>query len=481
MKYFLDTEFIEGFAKPVSFLPTLGSYNKPYHKLQLVSIALVAEDGREYHALSNEFKPISANDFVRTKVYPQLIESFDKDNLLTKAQKKAPITAQIETLQRLYGKPNALIAYEIYEFVNHGLVVGGKNIRVELTTGKYGRDAFFEKHNITVIDGCCYANPDFYGYYADYDWVLFCSLFGDMSKLPKGFPMYCRDLKQMLDEEVHENMSNPESALVTSVSAADIQTFVKHKTLPLNFWLTQIKKSTNYPKNEKEHCALADAKWNLQLYLFITQTHAMAKKLNNLDELAAQFGTDKLEHGYMQHYAKHLPINVKKLLEIGCFKGASLRMWQKLYGPKTEIHTIDLFSEHLTTEQCFNEGFVPHKGSQSDIDFLYTVKEMFDVIIDDGSHNSLDQAVSFKHLFVNNLCSGGIYVIEDLHCCNEEFYRQNGNLAFEDTMLAELKQWTKKRGFAGKMFSEGENETFSKLIEKVWVYDDKIAFIQKKK
>jgi|DEB0MinimDraft_6_1074348.scaffolds.fasta_scaffold20035_2 hypothetical protein len=42
-------------------------------------------------------------------------------------------------------------------------------------------------------------SPEFYGYYADYDWVVFCWIFGRMIDLPEHFPMYCIDLKQILD------------------------------------------------------------------------------------------------------------------------------------------------------------------------------------------------------------------------------------------------------------------------------------------
>lgn len=38
--------------------------------------------------------------------------------------------------------------------------------------------------------------PEFWAYYADYDWVVLCQLFGRMIDLPKGWPMFCRDLKQ---------------------------------------------------------------------------------------------------------------------------------------------------------------------------------------------------------------------------------------------------------------------------------------------
>lgn len=43
-------------------------------------------------------------------------------------------------------------------------------------------------------------NPVFWGYYADYDWVVLCQLYGRMADLPQTWPMYCRDLKQLVDE-----------------------------------------------------------------------------------------------------------------------------------------------------------------------------------------------------------------------------------------------------------------------------------------
>jgi hypothetical protein len=40
--------------------------------------------------------------------------------------------------------------------------------------------------------------PQIWGYYADYDWVALCQLFGRMIDLPKHFPMYALDLKQLV-------------------------------------------------------------------------------------------------------------------------------------------------------------------------------------------------------------------------------------------------------------------------------------------
>lgn len=42
--------------------------------------------------------------------------------------------------------------------------------------------------------------PQWWAYYADYDWVALCQLYGTMMDLPDGWPMYCRDVKQYADE-----------------------------------------------------------------------------------------------------------------------------------------------------------------------------------------------------------------------------------------------------------------------------------------
>lgn len=42
--------------------------------------------------------------------------------------------------------------------------------------------------------------PEFWAYYADYDWVVLCQLFGRMIDLPDTWPMYCRDVKQLCDD-----------------------------------------------------------------------------------------------------------------------------------------------------------------------------------------------------------------------------------------------------------------------------------------
>lgn len=53
-----------------------------------------------------------------------------------------------------------------------------------------------EPHNETGE----HSDLEFWAWYAAYDWVVLCQLFGRMIDLPEGWPMYCRDFKQTVDE-----------------------------------------------------------------------------------------------------------------------------------------------------------------------------------------------------------------------------------------------------------------------------------------
>lgn len=105
--------------------------------IDLISIGIVSEDTRRLYLVSSEFDESKASEWV-------------KDNVIS----------------RIYSYPRysrAHIKDAILKFV--------------------GEDK----------------SPEFWAYYADYDWVVFCWLFGAMIDLPKGWPMYCRDLKQEAD------------------------------------------------------------------------------------------------------------------------------------------------------------------------------------------------------------------------------------------------------------------------------------------
>ena len=167
MRYFIDTEFIELHDQQVGG-PTI----------ELISIGVVCEDGREYYAISKEFEPGYASDWVIDNVIEKLPPRTDP------AWKSRPTIRQ-----------------NILDFIGE--------------------------------------SPEFWGYYADYDWVVFCWLFGTMMDLPKGCPKYCRDLKQWSD-----SLGAPK--------------FTGDKG--------------------EEHNALADARWNKNLHTYLEQFEALGLK-----------------------------------------------------------------------------------------------------------------------------------------------------------------------------------------------------------
>jgi hypothetical protein len=49
-------------------------------------------------------------------------------------------------------------------------------------------------------------DPEFWAYYAAYDWVALCQLYGRMMDLPEGWPMLCRDVKVFQLDKGHIEM-----------------------------------------------------------------------------------------------------------------------------------------------------------------------------------------------------------------------------------------------------------------------------------
>lgn len=233
MKYYLDTEFIENFKKPIKWLPTIGSFNKPYHFIDLISIGIKAEDGREYYAVCNEFNPNDADEWVKENVIKPI---YDEDEQI-----------HYDRAKHIPG-----LCYEYREYTAKRFKSLFK--RKGKSKSEIRRDiVFFMGGDIDDIASCFYVPKDIeiYAYYADYDWVVFCGMFGRMINLPSGMPMYCKDLKQILDEyadRYDDHFTGAESQQAK---------------------LSWIKNKDTFPKQENEHNALDDAKWNKKLHEFL--------------------------------------------------------------------------------------------------------------------------------------------------------------------------------------------------------------------
>jgi hypothetical protein len=203
----------------------------------------------------------------------------------------------------------------------------------------------------------------------------------------------------------------------------------------------------------------------------------------NLTDLASKHLTDKLEHGYLPHYQQHLPAQCRSLLEIGAAKGFSALLWQEFY-PDCDIHLLDLFldANHVSVKWCREHFFVPHQGDQGSLKVLAAIPDQFEVIIDDGSHRADHQLISFKHLFFNNLVSGGMYAIEDCHCNTLPFYWGDGAVTmFEYTALHMFKTLKETGELINPYFNEGETEIFKSLIDRIEIVEnDKLILVWRK-
>ncbi|MDE2106739.1 MAG: 3'-5' exoribonuclease [Patescibacteria group bacterium] len=75
-------------------------------------------------------------------------------------------------------------------------------------------------------------NPEFWAYYADYDWVALCQLFGTMMQLPKGWPMFCLDLKQSVylagDPSLPEQVGVEHNALADALWTKSAWEWLQH-------------------------------------------------------------------------------------------------------------------------------------------------------------------------------------------------------------------------------------------------------------
>lgn len=135
-----------------------------------------------------------------------------------------------------------------------------------------------------------------------------------------------------------------------------------------------------------------------------------------MDHTAVRIDKMGLEH-YIRNYAEYLaPFENKefKLLEIGIYRGDSIRHWAEAFS-KARVVGLDINSKipGLDTDRI-----VTYQGEQQDLKLLDRIASEqapsgFDVIIDDGSHIGQLTRISFWHLFEHHLKSGGLYFIED--------------------------------------------------------------------
>lgn len=284
-KYFYDTEFLEG-TQDKKFLGVKYGTTKP--TIDLISIGVVSEDNIEYYAISKDFnlkeawnrydlKQVSGDS---RNIYPEGIKVYwIRDNVLKpiwnqlrEKEYGGGITrdfsySNLKWLISEYGKPIEQIKFEILQFTidkNGTLMSSYLSSKEEYTE----RLTNFKGKKIELI-----------GYYSSYDHVLLSWMFGKMVNLPKSFPMYTTDVKQILDDKIDRLSGKTivhfmEDKILPSMDGIGFVKLRKEKEVDydtMNFEqkLSFTKKENlSYPKESNSHHALADAIFTKELYHF---------------------------------------------------------------------------------------------------------------------------------------------------------------------------------------------------------------------
>jgi len=135
-------------------------------------------------------------------------------------------------------------------------------------------------------------------------------------------------------------------------------------------------------------------------------------------------GGDSSVSGYTDvyvEYFKNFKQQTFQFLEIGIFQGRSLAMWSD-YFPNAMINGLDLSTKEfrLMKPELEKMGAFSNNnlGTIQDVDStrqtLKNVNSCFNIIIDDGDHHYMSQILTFLNYWPM-LCSGGLYVIEDVN------------------------------------------------------------------
>lgn len=206
--------------------------------------------------------------------------------------------------------------------------------------------------------------------------------------------------------------------------------------------------------------------------------------MNTLYELGIKYNTDKSTYHlftviYDFIFSKYRNNNLT-LLEIGIHNGSSLKMWEE-YFVNSKIYGADILNKsELNSERI--ETFIINQEIVND---LKRLPIDCDIIIDDGGHTMIQQQITFNELFNNNLKNKGIFVIEDLHTSNSEYFSTHGSNYNNNTLnlLYDLKIGKKRMNSDYYINDEDFQKLYDSIrdIEIFKIKNDSItSFIYKK-
>jgi hypothetical protein len=214
----------------------------------------------------------------------------------------------------------------------------------------------------------------------------------------------------------------------------------------------------------------------------------LAPFVGDLGSLAVRYDSDKWAsfHWYTPHYERHfsrLRDEPVRVLEIGIggygkeLGGGSLKMWKRFFH-RGLIFGLDVFDKTELNEPRLT-ALVGDQGDPGSLTALAEEYGPFDIIIDDGSHDSGDIHTSFRTLF-GYLADGGLYVIEDLQTAYmTSFGGSAGTTAEPHTSIGLVKRLLDDLHYQERKPVAGEEVTLTqRSVTGVHVYHN-IVFIEK--
>lgn len=161
--------------------------------------------------------------------------------------------------------------------------------------------------------------------------------------------------------------------------------------------------------------------------------------MGELNDIGKRHKTDKEFYlnilQYYEPYLDRIRHDPVKVLEIGVWKGNSLRTWRE-YFTKAKIYGMDVSKEYLEGEidGCV---FVEMDALSDEAVEWGKANGPFDLIIEDSSHIQTETVRMFDVWFQWFLKSGGVYIVDDLIYSYQG--AMGGGLLREGTMVEFLK------------------------------------------
>ncbi len=152
--------------------------------IELISIGIVCEDGREYYAVNSDMPEdrIRKHSWLMDNVWPSLPLRGYTEKLKTVGNGRnemRPDSYGVLDRTSVFLKPKWVIANEVRDFLIATVTPAG---------GHNGQPFYFNVNH-----------PELWANYGAYDHVVLAQLWGPMIKLPEGIPMWTHDLQQAIE------------------------------------------------------------------------------------------------------------------------------------------------------------------------------------------------------------------------------------------------------------------------------------------